>query len=179
MSNPNTATRFDEIYNSTNKAVLAFITAKCGRIADVGDIFQETYMELYRVLDKRGADYVTNEKALVMRLAKQRISKHYSLMERLRIFVSTTMVNDNDDEIDLSDFEVDGFLTEDLAVNNVMYEKARQFIESKPNDVQKVFYLTYDAGLTISEIAQAISIKESSVKNKLYRTLKELRNLLS
>jgi len=179
MSNPNTATRFDEIYNSTNKAVLAFITAKCGRIADVGDIFQETYMELYRVLDKRGVDYVTNEKALVMRLAKQKIFKHYSLMERLRIFVSTTMVNDSDDEIDLSDFEVDGFLTEDLAVNNVMYEKARQFIESKPNDVQKVFYLTYDAGLTISEIAKALSIKESSVKNKLYRTLKELRNLLS
>ena len=158
---------------------MAFIIAKCGRVADVGDIFQETYMELYRVLDKRGADYVTNEKALVMRLAKQKISKYYSLMERLRIFVSITTANDNDDEVDLSDFEADGFLTEDLAVNAVMYEKARQFILSKPDDVQKVFYLTYNAGLTISEIAQALSIKESNVKNKLYRTLKELRNLLS
>ena len=178
MSNPNTAARFDEIYNSTNKAVLAFITAKCGRIADVGDIFQETYMELYRVLDKRGADYVTNEKALVMRLAKQKISKHYSLMEKLRIFVSITTTNDSDDEVDLSDFEADGFLTEDLAVNTVMYEKALQYIKSKPDDVQKVFYLMYDVDLTIPEIAQTLSIKESSVKNKLYRTLKELRNLL-
>ena len=101
MPSPGTASRFDEIYNNTNKAVLAFITAKCGRIADAGDIFQETYMELYRILDKHGADYVTNEKALVMRLAKQKLSKHYSLMERLRIFVSIT--TENDDEIDFSD----------------------------------------------------------------------------
>ena len=178
MSNPNTASRFDEIYNSTNKAVLAFITAKCGRITDVGDIFQETYMELYRVLDKRGADYVTNEKALVMRLAKQKISKHYSLIERLRIFVSMTTENDNDDEVDLSDFEADGLSTEDLVVNSVMFEDVKQIIKSKPEDVQKVFYLMYDVGLTISEIAEALSITESSVKNKLYRTLKELRNLL-
>jgi len=179
MSNPDTASRFDEIYNSTNKAVLAFITAKCGRIADVGDIFQETYMELYRVLDKRGAGYVTNEKALVIRLAKQKISKHYSLTERLRIFVSITAATDSDEEVDLSDFEADEFLTEDLVVNNVMYEKALQIIKSKPEDVQKAFYLMYNVGLTIPEIAQALSIKESSVKNKLYRTLKELRNLLS
>ena len=178
MSNPNTALRFDDIYNSTDKAVLAYITAKCGRITDVGDIFQETYMELYRLLDKRGADYITNEKALVMRLAKQKISKHYSLMERLRIFVSMTAKNDEDDDVDLPDFEVDGFLTEDLVVSNVMYDNALKFIRSKPEDVQKIFYLMYELGLTISEIAQALSMKESNVKNKLYRTLKELRNLI-
>jgi RNA polymerase sigma-70 factor (ECF subfamily) len=178
MSNPNTTSRFDEIYDSTNKAVLAFITAKCGRITDVGDIFQETYMELFRILSKRGVGYITNEKALVMRLAKQQIARHYSLMERLRIFVSATLAEDND-EADFTDLEADVFLTEDIAVDNVMYETARQFIKSKPEDVQKVFYLMYDVGLTIPEIAQTLSIKESGVKNKLYRTLKELRNLLS
>ena len=179
MSNPNIASRFDDIYNSTNKAVLAFITAKCGRIADVGDVFQETYIELYKILNKRGADYVTNEKALVMRLARQKISKHYSLMERLRIFVSLISVNDNENEVDLSDFDVDGFLTEDLAVDSIMYENIRQLIKSKPEDVQKVFYLMYEVGLTITEIAQALSLTESNVKNKLYRTLKELRKILT
>ena len=178
MSNPNTAPRFDEIYDSTNKAVLAFVTAKCGSIADIGDIFQETYMELYKVLSKRGAEYITNEKALVMQLAKQKIARHYSLMERLKIFVSINSSNNNDEEVDLSDFEADDFLTEEFVVNNLMYETARQFIKSKPEVVQKVFYLMYDVGFTIPEIAQILSIKESSVKNKLYRTMKELRKLL-
>ena len=179
MPDPNTVSRFDEIYNSTNKAVLAFITAKCGRIADVGDIFQETYMELYWVLSKRGVDYITNEKALVIRLAKQKIAKHYSMIERLRIFVSITSENAHGEEVDLSGFEADSFLTEDFVINNVMYENARKFIKSKPEDVQKVFYLMYEVGLTIAEIAKALSIKESNVKNKLYRTLKELKNLLT
>jgi len=158
--------------------VLAFVTAKCGSIADIGDIFQETYMELYKVLSKRGAEYITNEKALVMQLAKQKIARHYSLMERLKIFVSINSSNNNDEEVDLSDFEADDFLTEEFVVNNLMYETARQFIKSKPEVVQKVFYLMYDVGFTIPEIAQILSIKESSVKNKLYRTMKELRKLL-
>jgi len=167
--------RFDEIYDSTHVQVRAFITAKCGRLTDVGDIFQETYMELYRLILKRGADYITNEKALVMKLAKQKIARHYSLAQRLRMFVSLSAKNTNGDEIDISDFDAEGFLAEDMAVDNVMYENARALLKAKPLDVQKVFYLTFDMGLTIAEIAKTLSMTESNVKNKLYRTLKELR----
>jgi len=178
MSSQNIASRFDEIYDSTRKEVLAYITARCGRTDDIGDIFQETYVELYKILVNRGADYVTHERALVMRIMKRKLSKHYSLLERLKNFVSMTSVIE-DEEVDLAEFEADDFFTEDFAVNNIMLENARQFIKSKPANVRKVFYLMYDAGLTIPEIAQALSMSESNVKNKLYRTLKELRNLLS
>jgi len=159
--------------------VLAFITAKCGHITDVADIFQETYMELYKLLEKRGASYVTNEKALVMKLARQKIARHYSLLVRLRMFVSLSAKNDDGEEVDISDFDADGFLAEDLAVDNVMYENVRQLLKSKPDDVQKVFYLMYEVGLTIAEIAEALSLTESNVKNKLYRTLKELRKIVN
>jgi len=178
MSNPNAASRFGEIYNSTNKAVLTFITAKCGRTDDISDIFQETYLELYKILDKRGADYVTHEKAYVMRIAKRKIARYYSLRERLRMFVSMSATNEDGEEVDLSDLEADAFLTEDFSVNHALLETARQFIASKPEVVQKVFYLMYDVGLSIPEIAQTLSTSESNVKNKLYRTLKELRNQL-
>lgn len=179
MSNPNTASRFDEIYNSTSKAVLAFITAKCGRTADINDIFQDTYLELYQVLSKRGADYVTNGNAFVLRIAKQKIARHYSLLERLRFFISMTTTNKDGKEVELSDLEADAFLTEDFTVNQILLESARQFIQQKPEDVKKIFYLFYDVGLTIPEIARMLALSESGVKNKLYRTLKELRNLLN
>ena len=179
MSNPNTASRFDEIYNSTNKTVLTFITAKCGRVADINDIFQDTYLELYQLLNKRGADYVTNEKALVLRIAKRKVAKYYSLMERLKIFVSITTTNEDGEEIELPELEADTFLTEDFTINQMMFETVRKAIEQKPETVKKVFYLFYDVGLTIPEIAKELSISESSVKNNLYRTIKELRNLLN
>jgi RNA polymerase sigma-70 factor (ECF subfamily) len=178
MSNPTAASRFDEIYNSTSKTVLAYITAKCRNTADIADIFQDTYLELCQVLSKRGADYVTNGKALVLRLAKQKIARHYSLLERLRIFVPLTVTNEDGEEFELSDLEAKAFLTEDFMVNQLMLETARQFVQQKPEDVKKVFYLFYDIGLTIPEIAAALAMGESSVKNKLYRTLKELRTLL-
>jgi RNA polymerase sigma-70 factor (ECF subfamily) len=173
--------RFNEIYDSTNKSVLAFITAKCGNTADISDIFQDTYMELYQVMNKRGANYVTDGKALVFRIAKRKLARYYSVLKRLQIFVSMSMKNEDNEneEIELSDAEANAFITEDSVVNQITLENARQFIQKKPKDVEKIFYLFYDAGLSIPEIARTLSLNESNVKNKLYRTIKELQNILN
>jgi len=136
-------------------------------------------MELYKVLIKRGAEYITNEKAFVLRIAKHKVALHYSLMEKLRIFVSMNAISEDEEEVDLSNFEVNAFTMEDYVVNQILLEKARQFVQSKSDDIKKVFYLFYDAGLSIPEIAKSLSMSESNVKNKLYRTLKELKNLLN
>ncbi len=178
MSNPNTVSRFDEIYNSTSKTVLAFITARCGRTADINDIFQDTYLELYQVLSKRGAEYVKNDNAFMLHIAKQKIARHYSLLERLRFFVSMTMTGKDGEKVELYDLEADAFLTEDFTVNQILLETAQQFIQQKPEEVKKVFYLFYDVDLTIPEIARMLNLSESGVKNRIYRTLKELRKLL-
>ena len=178
MQDENAVSRFNEIFDSTKKDVLAFITAKCGSTADIDDIFQDTYMELYLVLNKRGAEYVTHEKGLVMRIAKRKIAKYYSLAARLKMFVSMTATNDIGEDVELSEFEAASFLTEDFVVNKILLETVKKYILNKPEEIKKVFYLFYDVGLTIPEIAKSLSISESGVKNKLYRTLKELRNLL-
>jgi len=179
MTGPTIESRFDEIYNATYKTVLTLITAKCSRTADISDIFQDTYMELYQVLKKRGTNYISNDKAFVLRLAKQKLARYYSLQERLRIFVSSSSTNEDGDSIDLSDFEADAFLTEDFVVDQATLDEAREYIHSRPEIVQKIFYLFYDVGLTIAEIAAALKTSESQVKNKLYRSLKELRSLLT
>jgi DNA-directed RNA polymerase specialized sigma24 family protein len=139
MSNPNAASRFDEIYNSTSKSILAFITAKCRRTADISDIFQETYMELYQGLDRRGAEYIENDNAFIFTIAKRKLNRYYTLQERLRNFISLHAVNEDEEEVELTDFEIDSFSVEDFAVNSVLYESVKQYLQSKPEDVQKVF----------------------------------------
>lgn len=42
-------------------------------------------------------------------------------------------------------------------------------------DIRKIFYLYYSLELTIAEIAVELEMTESNIKNKLYRTLAELR----
>jgi RNA polymerase sigma-70 factor (ECF subfamily) len=139
---------------------------------------QDIYLELYQIIAKRGVDYIKDEKALCLRIARQKLFRYYSLLERLKMFVPITKVSENSEEVDISDFETDSFLTEDFVVNQVLLEDIRRFIEQKPQDVKKVFYLFYDVGNTIPEIARLLSMSESNVKHKIYRTLKELRTLL-
>ncbi|MCL2030799.1 MAG: RNA polymerase sigma factor [Oscillospiraceae bacterium] len=177
MAGQDSTSRFNEIYNSTHKEVLTYVTAKCGNTADIQDIVQETYMELYTLLEKRGVDYVRNGKALVLRLAKQKLYRYYSLLERLRMFVPMTVTNGEGVESALSDLEADAFLTEVFSADQILLDEVRAFIRQKPAEVKKVFYLFYDVGLTIPETAKALSMSESKVKHKLYRTLKELRAL--
>lgn len=175
MVDPNITSRFNEIYDSTYKVVLSFITARCKNTADISDIAQETYMELYKLLCRRGVDYVQNDYAITLKIAKHKLYRHYTLMERLRLFVPMTSTNEDGDEIPLSDLEAEAFSTEEVTINQLLIENARQFLRQKPEDVKKVFNLFYDVGLTIPEIAQTLSMSESNVKHKLYRTLKELR----
>jgi RNA polymerase sigma-70 factor (ECF subfamily) len=169
MTDPGVVSRFNEIYDSTNRAVLVFITAKCGRTADIADLFQDTYMELYQTLCKRGTGYIIFPKAFVMRLVRRKLAKYYEAAARHPAPVS------------LSEPEWDGadaFLTENFAVNGATLDAARKFLLQKPEDVKKIFYLHFELDLTIAKIAKKLSMSESNVKNKLYRTLKELRELL-
>ena len=177
MSKPNTASRFDEIYNSTQKSALGFITAKCGNTADIADIFQETYMELYQILTKRGDNYIKNEKAIVLKIARQKLARHYRRAEKSAEIPLVTKGEDG--EVDISELGIDAFLTEDFEVDHVTLSEAKEKIKSKPEDIKKVFYLYFELGQTIPEIAKALRLSESGVKNKLYRTLRELRELLS
>jgi len=178
MVDQNINSQFNAIYDSTYKAILSYVTAKCGNTADIQDIVQETYVELYRVLDKRGIEYIQNPKAFCLRLAKQKVSRHYSLMERLKMVLPLSTTNDDGDEVTLSDFDAQAFLTTDFTISHDLLDEIEDFLVQKPQDVKKVFYLFYDVGLTIPEIAAALSMSESSVKNKLYRTLNELKTLL-
>lgn len=94
------------------------------------------------------------------------------------MFVPLVIKNDDGEETELPDIEADAFLTEDFVADKLMLKNIRSLLQSKPQDVKKIFYLFYDLGQSIPEIAKALMMSESSVKHKLYRTLKEIRNLL-
>ena len=166
--------RFNEIYDLTYKSVLSFVTAKCGNTADIHDIVQDTYVEIYRILQKRGIDYINDERSIALRIARQKLSKYYTVMQRLK-----SRVVSREDEPEVLDSLADSFLTEDFVINQILLEKVKSLIAAKPQDVKKVFYLYYDAGNTIAEIAELLNMSESNVKHKLYRTIKELREVLS
>lgn len=177
MVDQNIISLFNDIYDATNRKVLGFIAAKCSNTSDISDIFQDTYMELYAVMVKRGLDYIINSEAFVMKIAKQKVYRHYSLLDRLKFAVPLSVADDNGNEINIADLEANYFSFDISMLNSALIAEIRRAISAKPQIVQKIFFMRYSLDLTIPEIAELLSVGESYVKNKLYRTINELRKL--
>ncbi len=172
MPDPTTTAVFDRIYDQTADRTLGFLTARCRDVADVPDLFQDTYTELLTILLRRGADYVRRPEALVMKLARQQLARYYAGAARRGRYVAPP--EDTDAAWERIPDEVS---VEDTAVTQVMLDEVRAALAQRPQDVQKIFYLFYALGHTIRQIAEELNMSESGVKHKLYRTLGELRKL--
>lgn len=175
MLNSDTLSLFNQIYQSTAQKTLRLITSKCGNLSDIQDIFQETYEEVYSVLQKRGKDYIENPEAFVCKIAKRKIYRHYSLTQKLSLLIPLFSAELPEPETHETQIADPSASVEDTAEEHALLSEINLFLKTKPQEVQRIFYLFYGLDMSISEIAKQTSSKESNVKNKLYRTLKELR----
>ena len=76
MSTQINKSEFHEIYNKTYNSILKFIAVKCQNVEDINDILQDTYTELYKILNKRTIIEVESEVAFIIGIAKK-ILKRY------------------------------------------------------------------------------------------------------
>lgn len=157
---------FNELYASTNQKVLAYIIVKCGKTEDVADIFQETYTEVVKIIRKHGISYFKQPDALVMQIAKRKIFRHYKLKEKLRGIE------------EMNDYNILSADENDIAISKETVQSVFTYLSAKDELTKKIFYLYYYMDKNISEIALLFSVKESTIKNRLYRTLRELRQNL-
>lgn len=160
---------FEAIYNATRRQTLVYLTAKCGDPADLQDLFQDTYAELYAVLRRRGGGYVRDGAAFVRKLARQQLHRHYS-RRALRRDVS---LEELEGGVPAPPEEID-----DRLVTQELLDQVRAALARKPALTRKIFCLHFALGLTLGETAQALEVSESFVKNRLYRTIAQLRQEL-
>ncbi len=167
---------FDQIYAQTREAVLTQITAKCGNPADIQDIFQDTYTEVFTIICRKGIDYIKQPEAFVRQVARQKIYRYYRLADRLKsLFLWPKAAGADEDEPDMTELAIDTFEIEDWLDQKDMSRKIETFLAERPAEIQKIFYLFYSREMRIAEIAELMEISQSNVKNKLYRTIKEMR----
>lgn len=171
-------TTFDQIYNQTYKKILHYVTARCSNSADIADILQEIYAELYRVLVRRGTSYIHQPEAFVMQLAKSKIYRHYSFSEKIKNVLpfSTVVGNWEGDAIEAIPL-ADEPEIDDLVADRILLRKIADYIRTKPDEVQRIFYLYYVLEQSSAQIALTLHLNESTVKSKIHRTVHEVRTL--
>lgn len=173
MINQKNLEQFNRIYDETYNNTLKFIVCKCSNMEDVNDIIQETYLEIYNSIKKSRP--INDYNKYILGIAKNKIRKYYGLIYRFKELSFSS--NDNND-IELfnnikSDVDIEKIVIETLDVENIW-----KYLKTKKINIQKIFYLYYQLGLTIREIANDLNVNESYTKNCLYRTLKELQEFL-
>lgn len=176
VENPNAY--FNELYDAYFLKIKGYVIAKCNNLNDVEDIMQETFSEFFLLICKKGADYIKNAEAMLMHIAKVKIYKHYSLLDKLRNIIP--LYNKNKEgverEKDIIDYNVD---IEQKFINEYIIQEVWEIIRNKPKLTQRIFALYYYCDKTIKEISKELKISESNVKHRLYRTLEELRKIYS
>jgi len=165
---------FNELYDATHEKVLAYIIAKCGNTEDIADIFQETYTEIVSVIRRKGTAYLKNSEAFVMQIAKRKIYRHYRTSERLKSILEKC----GQEEEDSVNMPQEKISLEENLMTKMAVEKAVAYLSRKDELTKKIFYLHYYMDKTIKEIAGLLCLKESNVKNRLYRTQRELQEHL-
>lgn len=162
---------FEKIYKETYNYLLKFIVIKCYNINDVNDIIQDTYVELYKILKKNNKK-IENINTFLCGISINIIKRHYHKKNKILSFQNTTIDDESIGEIP------DNFNLEENIITQENVEKIWNYIKNKDVITSKIFYLYFGLDEKISDIAQKLNINESTVKNKIYRNLKELKNIL-
>ena len=165
MTSQSNLKKFNNIYDETYSDVLKYVIIKCHNINDANDIIQDTYLEFWKILNKKDIEEV-NIKSYLIGIAINKIKKHYTIIDRIR-----TISIFNDKEISIKS----NINIENLIIKNNDWSLIWEYIKNKKNqDIPKIFYLYYKLELSIKEISKELNVTESYVKNLIYRTLKEL-----
>lgn len=165
-----TKDEFCRIYDLTARQTLGWLRAHAGA-DEARDLFQEVYEELLKTLRRKGIGYIDDEAAFVRNLAKSRLSKRHRQSKPTEIPLE---FEDGDGET-LERWLSDGFDLADEVARRDLAERVRAFVDGEGEDTRAVFYLHFGAELTLAEVAHELGIPESTVKSRLYRLLKKIR----
>lgn len=161
------ADNFTNIYKDTYHDILKYIIINCDNLDDVNDIIQDTYLSLYKVMEKQTIEDI---RPFLFGIAKNMLKRHRRRFAKLRQMFTKE---------DIDDFHIkDNFILEEEVLNRITSEQIWHYLDKKNILISKTFYLFYSEGLSIKEIAQLLNKNESTIKNYLYRTKIELQNFI-
>lgn len=166
---------FEKVYAQTYDSLLKYAVIRCDGVDDVHDVLQNAYAAFYRRVLKKGSGDIDNPQAYLMRLVKHEIGRQYGIfaLRRKNIPVFSCDEDENFENMERElGMESDDFtrLLEDKdAAGRILAEL------KKEESVWKIFVLHFLNDMKLDEVAAELDMPLSSVKTRLYRTIKKLR----
>lgn len=170
MKETNIEELLTKIYNSTYDDVLRYVTSKCRNYDDIGDLLQNTYLSFYRALKSKRD--IKDPKKYLITIARNEIYKHYGILKIAYNYIPIFSAND---EESFNKFQED-LKTESNYDEGILCKEIWNYLKQGDMLTFKIFLLYFKNDLKIKDIGIALNISESTVKNRLYRTLNKINN---
>lgn len=172
MDNSIAVQYFDEIYNNTYIELSTYVISRIRNIDDAKDLLQITYTSFYKRILKKGVVPFDDAIKYLKTIAKHELGRHFGYVHK-----NENNLSMNDEEVPDSAFlEISQVCFADIVLDNILVEKIWECIKSKGNFTYRIYVLYYTYNLPLNEIAEKLNVSLSCVKNRLYRTLLDLRN---
>lgn len=171
MINQETLKLFDALYYETYTDVLNYVVIHCSHVEDVKDIVQNIYLDVLKKIEKNNQVF---SKPYIIGIAKNKVKDYYRFHYKNKIIslFSSIKKQDGIDLIDAIEANID---IEKMIVKAEDIQFVWSYLKKQKTIVFKIFYLYYYRDYSIKDIAEELNIKESNVKNYLYRTLNKLQ----
>jgi RNA polymerase sigma-70 factor (ECF subfamily) len=149
---------FHKLYLVLHKPVFSFIAYRAKTREDAKDITQDLFLDVWVGLPK--FRYISEKKfyAFVFLIAKRKLARHYDRKETAEL--NETM------SPDLAEYKT----PDDILFNGAVKKLSSMYRE--------VIELRYFSQLSFADIARFLKEKETTVKVRHHRAIKQLRNLL-
>ncbi|WP_252215836.1 sigma-70 family RNA polymerase sigma factor [Clostridium sp. VAP41] len=168
MQETNIEKLITDIYNNTYDDVLRYVVSKCRSSDDIADIMQNIYLNFYKALKNKRE--IKEYKKYLIRIARNEVYKHYGLLKMLQNHIPIFSLNDDKQFKNIQ---------EDLNIEynyeeEALCEEIWGYIKKKDILTFKIFVLYFQSDLKIKDISKSLNVSESTVKNRLYRTMNKI-----
>jgi len=162
---------FVKLYNATYDNLLKYVVSKCGSADDIPDIMQKIYLNYYERVKKHGnAD---DPESYLFKIAQNEMKKHYKLKAKHKNDVPV-FSKAEDDEFEA----MEALLAQELPESaDFDMKKIWRQIKTEDDLTFKIFVLYFYHGEKLANIAKILDVGESTVKNRLYRTIGKMRDM--
>ena len=150
---------FKELWGHTSSKIGAYMFCACGNQADTDDLVQECYLRALRgwgQFDGRGS-----RQAWVFAIARRTRADWFRQKQRERVAADLNNVNGPCDGLKKSDAD--------------RVETVWEVVKNLHDEQSEVVHLRFAAGLSYVEIAGALGIAVGTVRSRLHRALRTIR----
>lgn len=156
------------IYEETYDDIYRYVLSKCRDLEDISDLIQNTYLKFYKEL-KKGKE-IKEPKKYLIRIARNEVFKNYKILSFTKGNVPIfSHINEDEFRVLHQELSVEKDYESKMICNDIW-----NYLKKKDSLTLKIFILYFKNDLKIKDIAMRLEIKESTIKSRLYRTIKQV-----